>query len=122
MVFLGDIAFYMATLVFAAGIWMIHHSNHHDKENCKLLRTSGYIVTIVAILGALCTGYYWIKYFNQGVYAKPATQGMMMHSMMGRKGGQMCTPGMENCPMMDGGNQMMDKKSGTKSGDHEEHH
>ncbi len=112
----------MATLVFVAGIWMIHHSNHHDKENCKLLRTSGYIVTIIAILGALCTGYYWVKYFNQGVYDKPATHGMMRHSIMGRQGGGMCTPGMENCPMMNGAEKVIDERPDVNSGDHEEHH
>ncbi len=87
MVFLGDIAFYLVTLVFAVGIYMIHHANHHDSgKPCKLLRTGGYIVTVISILGALCTGYYWLKYFSQGAFDKPHPQ---KHSMMMGKGEMM---------------------------------
>ena len=110
MVFLGDIAFYMAALVFAAGIYMIHHANHHDgEEKCKLLKCGGYIVTVIAVLGFLCTGYYWIKYYAQGAYERPAAHSMMMKPM----GGGMCTPGMENCPMMDN-----DSKDNSNHEDH----
>ena len=87
MVFLGDIAFYVATFVFAVGIYMIHHANHHDSgKPCKLLRTSGYIVTVISILGALCTGYYWMKYFSQGFFDKPHPA---HHSMVMNKGSMM---------------------------------
>ncbi len=100
IVFLGDIAFYMATLVFAVGIYMIHHAKHHDSEKCKLLNSGGYIVTTIALLGMLCTGYYWIKYYSDGSYksANPQSmqQGMMsgmgnmMSGMMGGKGFAYC--------------------------------
>lgn len=91
MVFLGDIAFYMATLVFAVGVWMIHHSKHHDTgKECRLLKTGGYIVTVISILGMLCTGYYWMKYYSQDAYKKPFPhhEMMSMNGMMG-KGGMM---------------------------------
>lgn len=84
IVFLGDIAFYMATLVFAAGIYMIHHAKHHDSKQCKLLKSGGYIVTTIALLGMLCTGYYWIKYYSDGSYKTTSP-----HSMQGMMGGGM---------------------------------
>ncbi|MCB0362317.1 MAG: hypothetical protein KDD35_06330 [Bdellovibrionales bacterium] len=107
-VFLGDIAFYMATLVFAVGIYMIHHAKHHDSEKCKLLNSGGYIVTTIALLGMLCTGYYWMKYYFDGSYktASPHSMqqmmsgnmmGQMMSGMMGGKGMGMMGQGM---PMM----------------------
>jgi hypothetical protein len=93
MVFLGDIAFYLVTLVFAVGIYMIHHANHHDSgKPCKLLRAGGYIVTVISILGALCTGYYWLKYFSQGAFDKPHPQ---KQSMMMGKGGMIGGQGMK---------------------------
>jgi hypothetical protein len=48
IVFLGDIAFFMTTFVFATGISMIHHAKHHDSEKCKLLSYGGYMVTTMA--------------------------------------------------------------------------
>ena len=99
-VFLGDIAFYMATLVFAVGIYMIHHAKHHDSERCKLLNSGGYIVTTIALLGMLCTGYYWMKYYLGGSYkaASPhSMQQMMSGNMMGQMRSGMMDQGM---PMM----------------------
>lgn len=99
MIFLGDIAFYMATLVFAVGIYMIHHAKHHDSgKPCKLLRTGGYIVTVISILGALCTGYFWLTYFSQGVFDKPqsAQQSMMMNKGPMMKG-MMQRENMQDC-------------------------
>ena len=62
----------MAVLVFATGVFMVHHANHHDGERpCRLLKVGGYIVIVASILGALCTGFYWLKYYGDGVYDRP---------------------------------------------------
>lgn len=101
-VFLGDIAFYMGTLVFAVGIYMIHHANHHDAEKCKLLNYGGYIVTTIALLGMLCTGYYWLKYYSDGSYKTASPHSMQQNMMSGMKGGMMGGKGMGMNPQMMG--------------------
>lgn len=109
-VFLGDIAFYMATLVFAVGIYMIHHAKHHDSEQCKLLKSGGYIVTTIALLGMLCTGYYWMKYYYGGSYETSSPQSMQ--GMMGGDMGNMM-PGMMSGKGMAMNPQMMGQMMGT---------
>ena len=107
MVFLGDIAFYMAVLVFATGVFMVHHACHHDAgKQCRLLKFGGYIVVVISLLGMLCTGYYWLKYYSQGAYEKNHRQ---HHAMMMGKGMQHCMGQMEG-KMMDP-NMMMKMKS-----------
>jgi hypothetical protein len=105
MVFLGDMAFYMATLVFAVGIYMIHHAKHHQSEQCKLLKSGGYIVTTIALLGMLCTGYYWMKYFYQGAYITASNYSMQQGMMGGNMSGHMMPGMMGNRGMMMGGGQ-----------------
>lgn len=85
MIFLGDIAFYIATLVFAAGIYLLHHAKHHDHgKECRLLKFGSYFVLTVSILGMLCTGFYWMKYWNHGAYSmKHSTNQPMMRKGMG---------------------------------------
>ena len=96
-VFLGDSAFYLGTLVFGFGVWLLFLAS---KETNKLLKVGGSIVTIIGLLGLFCTGYYWMKYYFDDVYENPYPphmmqqmmgSGGMMKGMMG-KGGMM--PGM----------------------------
>ncbi len=103
MVFLGDSAFYLAAIVFGFGSVLIFYS---CKENSRLLKTSGYILSVVGILGALCTGYYWLKYYSNGHFDKPyPPHAMKMHLMdkgmkggMGMMGGKGMMMGqMQNC-------------------------
>jgi len=80
IVFLGDIAFYTATLIFAVGIFMVHHAFHHATgKPCLLLKSGGYLVIVISLLGMLCTGYFWFKYYSQGAYSTPHQK---QHSMM----------------------------------------
>ena len=140
MVFLGDIAFYMATLVFAVGIYMVHHACHHDSgKPCRLLKSGGYIVVVISLLGILCTGYYWLKYFSQGAYNMPYpkhhsrmmnnnNKGMM--SGMGHCMGQMEGKVMDSSMMMKVKSCMMEDKMKSMGSDaekmsdkeHESHH
>ena len=120
MVFLGDIAFYMATLVFAVGIYMIHHACHHDSgKPCRLLKLGGYFVVLISLLGMLCSGYYWLKYYSQGAYNTPHSQ---HHSMMtNEKLGTSTMDGMGHCmgqmegKLMDSSMMMMVKTCMKKS-------
>lgn len=101
-VFLGDIAFYMATLVFAVGIYMIHHAKHHDSEQCKLLKSGGYVVTTIAVLGMLCTGFYWMKFYYEGAYNSGGAYSMNRNMMGGSGHGHMMPGVMENMGSMRG--------------------
>jgi hypothetical protein len=139
MVFLGDIAFYMATLVFAAGIYMVHHACHHDSgKPCRLLRSGGYIVIVISLLGMLCSGFYWLKYFSEGAYStrQPSHHSMMMNKKMdndmmggmqhcmGEMKGKTMDPDMmmkmKSCMKQKGPNPS--DENGMPKGDHEAHH
>jgi hypothetical protein len=109
ILFLADIAFFLEVLVFVAGIYMLHHANHHDQgKPCRLLKSGGYFVLGASLLGMACTGYYSIKYFAQGAYHHASTQHMwgaqgmykMDSTMMGRTGMQSCLKNMQG-QMMD---------------------
>ena len=112
MIFLGDIAFYLATLVFAVGAFMLHHTRHHDGDKeCRLLKFGGYFVITVSILGMLCTGYYWMKYWRQDVYAAPQMMGRA-HMGMGNMSGMKMSKGMMGHQMMQGMQHCMKQMDG----------
>ena len=105
ILFLADIAFFLEVMVFAVGIYMIHHANHHDQgKPCRLLKSGGYFVLVASLLGMACTGYYSVKYFSQGAYHHASAaqhmggaQGMhkMDSAMMGHRGMQGCLQNMQ---------------------------
>ncbi len=109
ILFLADIAFFLEVLVFAVGIYMLHHANHHDQgKPCRLLKSGGYFVLVSSLLGMACTGYYSVKYFAQGAYHQASYQHMgteqgmhkMNRTMMGHTGMQSCLQNMQG-QMMD---------------------
>lgn len=71
--FLGHIAFILEIFALATGLVLVRLS----KENKGLSSLAGWILVIVGILGAICTGYYMIQYFYLGDFAHAYPQMMM---------------------------------------------
>lgn len=136
--FLGDIAFYLAALVFGFGLVLLYLSS---KEQSKLLKTGAYVLSIIGILGGLCTGYYWVKFYLDGAYNSPwASYALSNHIMAGRIGAMSGTNSskflqMQQCmgsvqgkmmdekTMMDMQGCMMEKVHGKEMRkEHESHH
>lgn len=61
--FLGDIAFLLEMALVALGLVLLHRA---AKERAGLLRLAGVVLVATGILGALCTGYFWFRYYGQG--------------------------------------------------------
>ncbi|MBK24575.1 MAG: hypothetical protein CME70_11325 [Halobacteriovorax sp.] len=61
--FLGDIAFMIEILVLGLGLVVIHYGK---KEKSKLLKTSGYLMSIFSILALICTTFFYFKYYFNG--------------------------------------------------------
>lgn len=70
--FLGHIAFILQMFALATGLVLIRF----NKENKGLSTLAGWILVIVGILGAICTGYYMILYFYLGDFAHAYPQSM----------------------------------------------
>jgi len=102
ILFLAGIAFFLEVLVFAVGIYMLHHANDNQGKPFRLLKSGGYFVLGASLLGMGCTGYYSVKNFTQGAYRHASqhmgsAQGMhqMNRTMMGHTGMQSCLQNMQ---------------------------
>lgn len=71
--FLGHIAFILEMFALATGLVLVRLS----KENKGLSSLAAWILVIVGILGAICTGYYMLQYFYLGDFAHAYPQMMM---------------------------------------------
>ena len=138
--FLGEISFLLALAVFAFGLVLWHR----DREATSgPLRVAGAVLTVAAVLAALCTGYWMVRYHVQGDFdrayghahdacammepggrhggeGQQMGSGMMGSGMMGREGmgPQTQGSGREVMPMRPGeGGPPEDAPPG-----HEEHH
>lgn len=146
MMFQADTAFAAELLALVAGTFLLTWVAKQE-VCCKTFgKVVAYFAIVASILGMLCTGYYTLRYWEDGHFKSPhlmSMQGMsgmqgmgMMGQMKDKKGmGMMMDPAMmqemmANCPMMkqmmDGGKGMggMDKGNMPKNedGDHSEHH
>lgn len=77
--FLGDLAFMFEVFVLGVGLVVLYFAN---KEDSKLLKASGWIMSVVAVLGMACTGYFYMKYFFAGGFDTPYPKHHMMQQMM----------------------------------------
>lgn len=93
--FLGDIAVMLNVLIFGIGLVILHYGR---KEKAGLLVMSGSVLTIAAVLGFICSVYYFFDYRSQGAFdqAYPTHQMMMKDGMMGP--GMMHNQGKEGAP------------------------
>jgi uncharacterized membrane protein HdeD (DUF308 family) len=71
--FLASIAFLLEVFLIAAGLVLISLS----KEHRGLFSGAGWLLIIVGILGAICTFYYSMHYYNLGDFAHAYPQMMM---------------------------------------------
>lgn len=87
--FLGDIAVMLEVLVFGVGaaIWY-----WGSRERSTLLAFTGGVLVVSAVLGAVCSIYYYLNYHYEGDFKNAYP----MHQMMGSKmmgDGAMIGPG-----------------------------
>ena len=61
--FLGDIAFMLEIFVLGMGLIVIHHGK---KEDSRLIKFSGYLMSSISILALICTTYFYFKYYFNG--------------------------------------------------------
>lgn len=74
--FLGDIAFLLEMALLALGLVLLDRA---AKERAGLVRLAGIVLVTTGILGALCTGYFWFRYYGQGSFDRAYPP--MMHAM-----------------------------------------
>ncbi len=71
--FLGDIAFLLELALVAAGLLLLQVAR---ERSAPLLRGAGWLLVVGAIGTALCTGYFWFRYYQIGDFdrARSANQ------------------------------------------------
>lgn len=137
--FLAEISFLFALALFASGLVLWHRGR---EATAGLVRAAGAVLVVGAVLTALCTGYFSVRYHVQGEFdhaylhpAAMAARGMTgpacPHQGQSGMGPGMMGPGMMSPGMMQPGTQPMPTPSGppvegtgppeTPPG-HEEHH
>ncbi len=78
MMFLLDLAFANELIAMAVGVALLVWAFRNDGAGVKLARVFGYIITIAAVLGALCTSYFGSMYMFKGYFNKPMMMNMQM--------------------------------------------
>ena len=78
--FLGDIAFMFEVFVLGIGLVVLHFEK---KENSGFLRWSGRLMATFGVLGMVCTGFFYLKYFFAGEFNQAHHMRGSPHSMMG---------------------------------------
>lgn len=71
--FLGHIAFLLATFAVVMGLALWQFS----QENKKYFLLGGWILVVVGVLGWVCIGYYMIHYFFLGNFDQAYPQMLM---------------------------------------------
>ncbi len=89
MIFQADLAFALELIALVLGFWILMKARSKEAGNLKGFGSFiGYFVIVSALLALLCTGYYSLKYWNDGYFDKPV-QGQMMNQMSGNHHGNM---------------------------------
>lgn len=79
MMFLLDLAFANELLALGLGIAFLVWGYRSQGAGVGLAKTGGYVITILAILGLLCTSYYGTQYWFAGYFKSPMAHHMMQH-------------------------------------------
>ncbi len=74
--FLFDLAFAVELIALGVGVILLVFAYRNEGAGVSLARLFGYIITIAAILSALCTTYYGICYWKQGYFKSPVSDTM----------------------------------------------
>ena len=77
--FTGDLAAMLEIALIGAGLVVLYYAG---KEGSKLMKVGAYVMLIGGILGLICTGYWWFKYHEAGVFYSPVnkTIHLMQHN------------------------------------------
>ncbi len=83
MMFQADAAFALELIALGIGFWVLLKTRNDEAGNLKGFGTFiGYFIIIVAFIAILCTGYYTVRYWEDGYFAKPNTAQMVMMQQM----------------------------------------
>jgi uncharacterized membrane protein YeiB len=77
--FLGDIAFMIEVFALSIGLIVLHFNK---KEKSVYLSWAGRLLSAFGVLGMVCTGFFYIKYFFAGEFDQTHSMGKPSHSMM----------------------------------------
>lgn len=131
MMFQADTAFGTELIALVLGTGLLLWASKEDVCCKGFAKIVAYFTIVASILGMLCTGYYTVRYWEDGHFKHPQSMsmsGMQGMNMMKGKKGMMMDPSMmqemmNNCPMMK--NMMKGKMNNNGNADetnHEEHH
>jgi len=103
LMFHFHMTFALGLIAFALGASVLIWSKAHESVGTSLAKLIGYIVIILAVINLLCTGYYAVKYSQEGSFDKPypmmmqhqKMQGQMMPGMMMKNDGMNQDSGMK---------------------------
>jgi len=124
--FLGDIAFLFGIVVAVAGLFTLHKAGADPRP--ALLKIAGIVLLVAGIGTALCTSYFYLKYYFAGdlEHPYPVVSGKM--SMMHGMDGKMMMEKMmdkrmkDKQPSMDIPDDESFESGDTTEEDHEAHH
>ena len=124
--FLGDIAFLFGIVVAVAGLFTLHKAGADPRP--ALLKIAGIVLLVAGIGTALCTSYFYLKYYFAGdlEHPYPVVSGKM--SMMHGMDGKMMMEKMmdkrmkDKQPSMDIPDDESFESRDTTEEDHEAHH
>lgn len=68
--FVGDIAYALDIALIGFGLMALHYAR---QEDAKLVRAGAWIMLIGGVLGLICTGMFWFKYWTAGHFDHPAS-------------------------------------------------
>lgn len=65
IMYLSEIVFLLELALFATGLVLLYKAR---KERSKLLKFAAIMLIVGSIGTVICTGYYSLKYYNQGAF------------------------------------------------------
>lgn len=72
MIFHLDMAFSFEVLTLVAAAALLFWVKSKQVEETCLIKVLAYFSIVVSLLGMLCTGYYGLRYTDQGYFNSPA--------------------------------------------------
>ncbi|NOZ04181.1 MAG: DUF4199 domain-containing protein [FCB group bacterium] len=83
MMFQADAAFALELIALGVGFWVLLKTRNNEAGNLKGFGTFiGYFIIVVAFLALLCTGYYTVRYWEDGYFTRTNTAQMAMMQRM----------------------------------------
>lgn len=82
MMFLLDLAFAAELIALGVGVGFLVWAYRNEGAGIALAKVFGYIITIAATLGLLCTIYYGTTYWSQGYFKTPMASMVTKQHMM----------------------------------------